>query len=634
MSLSVRRVLLSALSLSLFVGPVVPVAFGVHRNGCRIAQRTRLHPRQGAACGTRRRLGHQRKRESPQRPASTLLGDWAFEPHSDFVRVGRSVAFRFNAVGSGSASAVHVYIASPSAATAVVVALYNDTAGRPGYLLTTGTRSRPALARWNTVSVRPARLNAGTTYWLAVLGTGGTLRYRDRRSGPCRSDTSAQTNVRVFPSSWSTETVHTGCPISAYVTGPAAGPTLPASTLAPTVTASNSGGSTPVTSSPSAVVAATVTPPGMPEPLPPVGSSTCTITVSSSAAAASAVASAAGGSVICLTAGTYPGFAMSGTHSSDVTVQPLPGATVTIKLNSSLTDGHGNNTNAVFFPPRTSHVILHGFYVTGQVEIDAGLDGTNTSYIRIDHNDITGGNEGVYIFGESCTAPHSPSCGGSVYGPNSNIMISGNRIHDIGTGADDAININNWARVRVSGNEITGILEMGDHDDCLQSTFGGTGLTFDRNYEHDNNCQGFFVKDGDATNVTLYDNLFLRDRAEGLQESNIQVYDTHNLIIRNNTNWSGNGDTLRAPDGISYTAAVDYNVSQVFNDGCCSESVFQLTETYNIFGQADWTFNASPTDAVEGSPQFVGPAQDDYRLANNPNNIGIDWRPADQHYGP
>jgi hypothetical protein len=30
----------------------------------------------------------------------------------------------------------------------------------------------------------------------------------------------------------------------------------------------------------------------------------------------------------------------------------------------------------------------------------------------------------------------------------------------------------------------------------------------------------------------------------------------------------------------------------------------------------------------------VNPSTDDYRLAGNPNHIGIDWAPAEQQYGP
>ena len=90
-------------------------------------------------------------------------------------------------------------------------------------------------------------------------------------------------------------------------------------------------------------------------------------------------------------------------------------------------------------------------------------------------------------------------------------MISGNHFHGIGqSGSEDAIHLDNWRNVTVSRNEFDHIIESGNHTDCLQSVYGGTNLTFTRNYEHDNDCQGFFVKDGDATNVTVSDNLFVR----------------------------------------------------------------------------------------------------------------------------
>jgi hypothetical protein len=326
---------------------------------------------------------------------------------------------------------------------------------------------------------------------------------------------------------------------------------------------------------------------------------------------------------------------LGGPHSSDVTVQPVPGQKVTITAHNGINNGH-NDIDAVLFPPLTTHVILHGFTITGEVQMMAAV-GQGVSFIRVDRNDITGGTEGVSILSQDCKVPNAPqwtNCASSRWAPITDVIISGNRIHNIV--ADDAININNWRRVRVTGNEIIAIIENGNHNDCLQSTFGGSDITFDRNYEHDNQCQGFFLKDGDVTNATVYDNLFVRDTVGGLSENNIQIFDTYNAVVRNNTNWSGNGDVLREPYGGSYTATVDHNVSPEFNNGCCNEPIFTVSEGWNLFGHAPWTtpFDQSTTDTVNANPQFVDPTHDDYRLASNPKGIGVDWSPATQHYGP
>ena len=65
--------------------------------------------------------------------------------------------------------------------------------GHPGLLLSAGSASASAAGTWTSVSVTPIELVAGRVYRLAILGEGGTLRYRDRRQGPCPSETSGQT---------------------------------------------------------------------------------------------------------------------------------------------------------------------------------------------------------------------------------------------------------------------------------------------------------------------------------------------------------------------------------------------------------------------------------------------------------
>ncbi len=60
-------------------------------------------------------------------------------------------------------------------------------------------------------------LDVGHTYWLAILGEHGTLRYRDRRGGPCPSETEAQ-SLGSLPSTWRTGSLYADCPLSGYVT--------------------------------------------------------------------------------------------------------------------------------------------------------------------------------------------------------------------------------------------------------------------------------------------------------------------------------------------------------------------------------------------------------------------------------
>ena len=164
---------------------------------------------------------------------------------------------------------------------------------------------------------------------------------------------------------------------------------------------------------------------------------------------------------------------------------------------------------------------------------------------------------------EDCHVPNAPQWSGCGATPKiTDVTISGNRIHDIGgSTGDDAINVNNYANLRVTGNDLYGMHEGGNHTDCFQSTFGGSGLVFDHNYEHDNNCQGFFIKDGDVTDAALYDNLFLRDQIDHEAEGNLNIINVYDVTIRRNTSLPDTVDVIRdlgsarPPD-----ATVDHNV--------------------------------------------------------------------------
>jgi hypothetical protein len=328
--------------------------------------------------------------------------------------------------------------------------------------------------------------------------------------------------------------------------------------------------------------------------------------------------------VICLAEGSYGQLSLSGAHTANVTIEPEPGSVATA-AGVEFADGAGDIT-------------IHNLFITGGVSLGAG-----DSHITIDHNDIDGegpggDGEGVEDRSVNCSAPNAPVYAGcETRAPATYITISGNSIHGFGAGAtEDAIHLNNWQHVRVSANEIYNLEEHGNHTDALQSVWGGSDLVFDHNYEHDNQSQGFFIKDGDAAEVTVSDNLFLRNNNLGGEENNIQVFNTTAFAMSNDTVWDGQGDILRA-EGSSQplSATVEHNVEQVFNvlhEG--AGPAYQLTEDWNVFQEAPWTFNIGPHSAVVNAPEFVDPAANDYRLKSNPDRIGVDWAPSEYVFGP
>ncbi len=182
------------------------------------------HSRPGRHHRSRSKAATIRGASATVRDATTaatvlLLGNEAVEAQGDSVRAGEAEAFPFVATTSGAAGTVHVYVGYRNTARSLIVGLYTNAGGHPGSLLTSGVAAHPASRAWNTASVAPVQLASGSTYWLAVLGTGGTLHYRDRANGPCQAQTSAQTNLGALPASWSTGTAYSTCPISAYLTG-------------------------------------------------------------------------------------------------------------------------------------------------------------------------------------------------------------------------------------------------------------------------------------------------------------------------------------------------------------------------------------------------------------------------------
>ncbi|MGC2374768.1 MAG: hypothetical protein WA484_12925, partial [Solirubrobacteraceae bacterium] len=150
--------------------------------------------------------------------AAVLLGDTATEAQHDSLRAGRLRAFRLRAHASGLAAMVRLYIDSRSSAKAILIGLYRNAGNGPGALLDTGMISSPQSGSWNSLPFVLHQLVSGHTYWLAVLARGGTLRYRTRPGGRCRSETSLERHLRALPRSWRSggSSPHARCPISAY----------------------------------------------------------------------------------------------------------------------------------------------------------------------------------------------------------------------------------------------------------------------------------------------------------------------------------------------------------------------------------------------------------------------------------
>ena len=324
------------------------------------------------------------------------------------------------------------------------------------------------------------------------------------------------------------------------------------------------------------------------------------------------------GAVVCLAAGTYGAVSITTTPSSNATLTAVPGAHVVVS---------GVNIAA-------SNVTVSQLHSTGTINVGSGGPYPGFSHDIIEHNDV-GPTNGYGISVMSATST-----------PSSYITIAYNRIHNTSaTSEGDALRFDGWNHLTVEGNDIYEIKECPGstcHTDTLQSYNGGvatTGLTITKNYTHDNvGAQGLpFLKDGDISNVTISDNLSLRNTNTNGQVTGIWVDENiQGLSITNNTYQGTSGSIVQADGSTSNpTVAINHNVFDNINVRPGSGPSYTTTENYDVFtGNDEYTFNVGPNSLMETKPVFTNTAIDDYRLAKNPNHIGVDWSPAEVQFGP
>ncbi|MGZ8665628.1 MAG: hypothetical protein ACXWZM_00800, partial [Solirubrobacterales bacterium] len=356
-------------------------------------------------------------------------------------------------------------------------------------------------------------------------------------------------------------------------------------------------------------------PPVQPPPVQPPVTGSCSTTVSSAGSVQSAIDSAAAGAVICLANGSYGELSLS--SSKPVTVRAANPGAATV-AGASL-DGRGGIT-------------LARFRLTGEVDVQPGSAGVSVDHNFFDLNAYSG--MGVVACPSSTTTCDDVGITNNRFaGESEEDAIRANRYHD--TGDPDAYGL------LVEGNEFTGNVEKGDHNDVFQAVWVGDHLVFRKNYLHDFGGQGFFVKDqASAIDGLIAENNLIVDQdspcrptslCPGFQLSPFQVFGPlRNASIRHNTVGFGRGGGTAVLTG-SYTGAVFsdnvFDILSVTDSGGTGTSTTGLNNT-RCTGNG---WGAPASTATDCSPDFLNPANDDYRLANG---RGVNWVPSAQHYGP
>ncbi len=352
-------------------------------------------------------------------------------------------------------------------------------------------------------------------------------------------------------------------------------------------------------------------------------SSACSTTVVSLAAAQEAAATALPDSTVCLADGHYGKLSLDGgDRSGRVTVRAEHPAKATI-AGASLA---GDN------------LTLARFVSTDGIQVQPGA-----TAIAIEHNRITGGGQGIDAGPtETTTIDDTRIIGNQLIGPFGEDAIHLNRYHDSN---GDGLGI------LIEGNEITQVRENGAHSDCLQTVWVGDHIVFRRNYLHDNRCQGFFVKDqaslggvsGPIHGLRVEDNLFLRNHepcgpplgpSECGQPLYFQVVGPYTgFAMKRNTIWGDTVDSIAAfrentgadtlvEDNVIYRlwTDIDMRPATLRDNTICEREAAE---------GGSWPQPSGETVACE--LQFPNTAADDYRLGDG---RGVDWAPAEEHYGP
>ncbi len=158
---------------------------------------------------------------APAGSTTLIVGNNTLETAVDSNTEGNAEAFLTTAQKTGTVTKLEVYLDATSTATELVAGIYSDKAGHPGTLLAQGKLSTLQAGATNSVAIPSTSLTAATSYWIAILGTKGQIKFRDRMgSGVSPLETSAETTLLSLPNQWTSGSVYpVDGPVTAYGTG-------------------------------------------------------------------------------------------------------------------------------------------------------------------------------------------------------------------------------------------------------------------------------------------------------------------------------------------------------------------------------------------------------------------------------
>ncbi len=160
------------------------------------------------------------KSVSASNPPQFFVGNKTLESNVDSTAQGQAEAFKTTPQKTAMLTELQVYLDGSSTATELWAGVYSDNNGHPGTLLTQGKQVSPKAGATNYVPITTAKLTQGNSYWIAILGSKGQVKFRARGGASNPTETSSSTALTSLPQTWTTGQVFsTGGPLSAYGTG-------------------------------------------------------------------------------------------------------------------------------------------------------------------------------------------------------------------------------------------------------------------------------------------------------------------------------------------------------------------------------------------------------------------------------
>ena len=151
-------------------------------------------------------------------PPQFVAGDRNIESTVQSIPAGKAQAFQIIPQQTNITTNIMVYVDASSTANAAIIAIYTNRNNHPYTAIIRGGLSSLQRGAWNSIPISPFSTLAGQTYWIGIMGTGGTLNLRGiSGSGLGFAETGA-VNTYNLPSLWSTINAYNRL-VSTYVVG-------------------------------------------------------------------------------------------------------------------------------------------------------------------------------------------------------------------------------------------------------------------------------------------------------------------------------------------------------------------------------------------------------------------------------